>query len=208
MAKATNTGTCELCGHITSKGTMSRHLAACAPAHDAPGEPEPLIHLRFESPDDKRYWIHVEARAATTLEQVDSLLRRVWLECCGHLSAFRLGRLEIGKGRKVGELLALGPAKFLHEYDFGSTTVLAGQVLGLREGSLGRRAVRVTARNDPFVWPCDECGAAATLVCPFCLYDGTGLLCETHAESHEHAREEVYLPVVNSPRMGVCGYTG
>jgi len=25
---------------------------------------------------------------------------------------------------------------------------------------------------------------------------------------HEHADEEIYLPVVNSPRMGVCGYTG
>ena len=34
------------------------------------------------------------------------------------------------------------------------------------------------------------------------------IVCDAHAAAHEHADEEVYLPVVNSPRMGVCGYTG
>jgi hypothetical protein len=33
--------------------------------------------------------------------------------------------------------------------------------------------------------------------------------CGAHAESEEHeCGEEALLPVVNSPRMGMCGYTG
>lgn len=32
--------------------------------------------------------------------------------------------------------------------------------------------------------------------------------CETHAKRHECYNLDMLLPVVNSPRMGVCGYTG
>jgi len=46
------------------------------------------------------------------------------------------------------------------------------------------------------------------VVCPFCIDFGDAVFCDAHAAAHEHADEEVYLPVVNSPRMGVCGYTG
>ena len=35
------------------------------------------------------YWLHVEGRETASLQQLDSLLRRVWLECCGHMSALR-----------------------------------------------------------------------------------------------------------------------
>jgi hypothetical protein len=164
--------------------------------------------LRFSSLEDPRYWIYLEARAETTLQSVDALLRRVWLECCGHMSAFRMGRDELGKGRKVGEAFSRRGQSFDYEYDFGSTTALRGKVTGTREGCLGRHATRLVARNDPIEWSCAECDAPATVVCTYCVYEGPGLFCERHAAGHEHAEEEVYLPVVNSPRMGVCAYEG
>jgi hypothetical protein len=33
-------------------------------------------------------------------------------------------------------------------------------------------------------------------------------VCARHAAEHTCADEESFLPVVNSPRMGACGYTG
>ena len=39
------------------------------------------------------------------------------------------------------------------------------------------------------------------------VFDGTGWLCDDYAEGHK-CREEMLLPVVNSPRTGVCGYVG
>jgi len=36
------------------------------------------------------YWMHLELPANATLEDLDSFLRDIWLECCGHLSAFRI----------------------------------------------------------------------------------------------------------------------
>jgi hypothetical protein len=32
--------------------------------------------------------------------------------------------------------------------------------------------------------------------------------CEHHSEDHDCDEPEMLLPVVNSPRMGMCGYTG
>ncbi len=97
---------------------------------------------------------------------------------------------------------------FSYEYDFGSTTVLTGRVLGMRQGRLGRASVRLLARNDPLHWRCSDCSRPAVIVCPLCTYEGDCLFCEAHAQEHPCAEEDVYLPVVNSPRMGVCGYVG
>ena len=44
-------------------------------------------------------------------------------------------------------------------------------------------------------------------VCTECVFDDGGWLCETCAVKHE-CGEEMLLPVVNSPRVGMCGYTG
>jgi hypothetical protein len=99
-------------------------------------------------------------------------------------------------------------SKLKYEYDFGSTTALTGELVGKRQGSIGRIFVRLLARNEPLVWPCGECEAPATVVCPYCIDSDDGLFCDAHANVHEHADEEIYLPVVNSQRMGVCGYTG
>lgn len=208
MPRSENTGKCELCGHSAGKAAMAKHLAECLPAHEPRGKTVRLVQLRFEAPFEPRYWLYIEAPATATLERLDGLLRAIWLECCGHMSAFYVGRAEPSKGSKIGAVLASKGMKFRYEYDFGSTTPLNGEVIGVRDGSPGRRAVRLLARNEPLVWPCQDCGAVATAVCPFCVDEDGGLFCEVHAAKHPHAEEEVYLPVVNSPRMGVCGYTG
>ncbi len=84
---------------------------------------------------------------------------------------------------------------------------MTGQAVSVHHGAKGREVVRLLARTR-LQEPCTQCAAPATVVCPYCLDDGEALLCATHAGTHEHAEEEVYLPVVNSPRMGVCGYVG
>jgi hypothetical protein len=92
---------------------------------------------------------------------------------------------------------------FSHEYDFGSTTYLEGQVLAVREGYLGKNKIRILARNNPYVFECDHCGKTATNTCLEC----EEFVCDRCLESHE-CGEEMMLDVVNSPRMGVCGYGG
>jgi hypothetical protein len=61
--------------------------------------------------------------------------------------------------------------------------------------------------NEPPSIPCMSCGKIAAQVCTECLWSGEGWLCDECAAEHE-CGEEMLLPVVNSPRVGVCGYTG
>lgn len=65
------------------------------------------------------------------------------------------------------------------------------------------------ARNEPPPAPCGECGEPAKWLCEACMEEGDGPLCDAHAEDHVHAEEYGDpLPLLNSPRVGMCGYTG
>lgn len=65
----------------------------------------------------------------------------------------------------------------------------------------------VLRRNEQPPESCDECRAPVTSLCSECFPGGRGLLCDGHSAEHE-CGEEFLLAIVNSPRMGVCGYGG
>ncbi len=101
----------------------------------------------------------------------------------------------------VGKVLRPG-LKFTHEYDFGSTTLLALRVVGEREGNAPQQPVRLLARNEPPQILCEVCEKKpAAWVDVFHDYIWC---CDECIED----TEEGVLPVVNSPRVGVCAYTG
>jgi hypothetical protein len=227
MAKSTSPGTCVLCGYRSGKAGMVRHVSSCAAAHDASKRtPIWLYHLRVEGAGAPMYWLDLEMKTQATVSRLDRFLRDIWVECCGHLSAFRIDgatytiptddpfddfREDRSMHYKIGEVLRPDGHKFSYEYDFGSTTYLNPRVMGSREGVIGRSPVRLLARNDPPVWPCEVCHEPSTLVCLVCLFcfqEGRGFYCAAHSGEHKCDEEDVWLPVVNSPQMGTCGYTG
>lgn len=223
---ATVFGVCELCAERTSKAAMNTHLARCAPRHDRPkSPPSDLFQLHVEAKGAPMFWLDAEVKGESPIRRLDDLLRRVWLECCGHMSVFETGGLrysvsvddEFGPTRnersmstRVSQILTSPRQRLSYEYDFGSTTTLTLRVINVRTGAIGRSAARLLARNEPPVWKCAACDVPATLVCPVCIGESNPFVCAGHAADHTCADgdEESFLPVVNSPRMGVCGYTG
>lgn len=197
-----------LCGYKGAKGAMTRHLKSCFPAHDETAGTSTLLHLRVEGAYDPIYWVDLETTPETTLHQLDAYLRQLWLECCGHMSAFLDGGEELMMARRLSDAFRAVGRKVAYEYDFGSTTALALRRASNRKGSVGTQSIRLLARNDPPGWLCVACEKPATLVCGICLWNGDALFCEKHARDHGCYEDEVFLPVVNSPRMGVCGYSG
>jgi hypothetical protein len=196
---------------------MTQHLKGCtiSPVAARKGR---SFHLFVGQRLDKTYWFHVAVPVDTTLHTLDQFLRDTWLECCGHMSAFEIdgqsyASASLDDGDGVGmdgaleEVVAPG-ATFRHEYDFGSTTELELKVVGVREHGTPGGKVLLLARNDPPVITCQACGkASAAFVCPECAWDRDGWLCRKCAKKHE-CGDEMLLPVVNSPRVGVCGYAG
>jgi len=94
-----------------------------------------------------------------------------------------------------------------YEYDFGSTTELLLTVVSEFESSMKKGKVEILARNEAPQIKCNNCEKLATTICVDCIYDGTGWLCDDCAQGHG-CDSEMFLPVVNSPRTGVCGYEG
>lgn len=231
MTRQTSKGTCTFCHRELSKAGMSRHLASCEQRTATQGERESrqkakkskAFHLLVEGYRLPMYWMHLEVAAGFTLVTLDRFLRDTWLECCGHLSVFRIGGFNYyldaemdaywdwdlrRKNMQVKLEEVFSPGQTCsYEYDFGSTTELLVKVIAEQEVDMKGKAIQILARNSLPIIPCDMCGEPATNFCPQCIYEDKGYLCEACAKSHACCVERL-LPPVNSPRAGVCGYTG
>ena len=178
MARQTTHGKCNLCGKTFGKAAMTRHLAKCRDEHPERGQTR-IFHLLVEG--YRTYWLHIEIPASAKLARLDKFLRDIWLECCGHLSAFTIDRErydvspepDLWTGKKdhsmaigLERVLEVGD-KFEHEYDFGTTTELTLKVIAERTGALKANDVKILARNDPPELLCATCGQAATQLCAF-----------------------------------------
>jgi len=209
MARQQILGVCQYCQAKKSMAAMAGHIKECLPAHQGSGAKASaaVVLLRVTAPNIEPYWLDLAVKPNTQLKEVDRFLRKIWLECCGHMSQFQVPpRRKIPMATSVGDAFPRKGSSLGYEYDFGSTTELRITVLDRLVGSI-RKPIELAARNEAPPWQCDTCGKPATEICAQCIYDEAGLCCPAHAKTHE-CGEEMLLPVVNSPRMGVCGYTG
>ncbi len=206
-------GLCNYCKKIFSGSTMAKHLQSC-PERKKYTEKDKkvgtvyLFHARCDP-----FWIYFEVNSNSTLKEMDSFLRDLWLECCGHMSLFTINEVNYSSSPQKGDgdksmniqlnkALLVG-TPFIHEYDFGTTTTLGMRVVSERKGNI--KGINLIARNNFPDIKC-KCENLVKKICSVCAY-GEGLLCEKCAREHG-CGEEMLLPFVNSPRTGMCGYTG
>jgi len=218
--KTPTTGQCALCGNEFSKRMMTTHLASCD-KRSVKKKAGSAFHIIVEYPYNSRYWLHIEAASNATLRQLDDFLRDIWLECCGHMSAFRIGDQGYSAPQAIVETgdrnmnirldaVLIPDLTFQYEYDFGSTTELVLSVLSQGDPKTAER-VALLARNSAPVFPCIQCKKEATDLCvDECLWENGpegAALCKKCSREHK-CDKEMRLPIVNSPRTGVCGYEG
>jgi hypothetical protein len=165
-------------------------------------------------------WMHIELPAKSTLINLDNFIRDVWVECCGHLSHFFIAGQRYtntvqldwewgleGKSTRarLGSILQ-NDMDFTYEYDFGTTTEIKLKVMDTFEGfAIKRVKINIMARNYLPDFRCAKCNQPASQVYTF-EYPYL-LLCQEHAASDPEYAEGC-LPIVNSPRLGECGYIG
>ncbi len=239
-------GFCKYCGKEYTKAGMAKHLTACkerksilAAAKGKDGCYELMVYGKYNSD----YWLIVQIKDTATLKDLDKFIRDIWVECCGHLSAFDIsGQLyesmpsadsfwgEPPKSMvcKLKNVLSVGML-LGYEYDYGSTTELSIKVLDHMDNVSQKDKVVILSRNNPPDIVCSVCGKnPAEWVDPTHIYDENAFWCEACMEAgarkdleedmaahegdefveFEFEIPEYFLPVCNSPRMGVCGYEG
>ena len=193
---ASSNGNCFICGKTAGKTAIKNHVLKDHNSGD-----ESCWLMKAEGAYNKDLWLLFTVSLDASLSSVDKFLRQIWCECCGHLSAFRMGGRDLGKARKLSTL-DLGDV-FLYEYDFGTTTEIIVTIVDEISRVKQREKVQLLARNIPPQELCERCGALAAVVDPL---DEYAILCHKCAESAED--DSILLPITNSPRSGECGYDG
>lgn len=220
MARRTQTkGACAYCDKEMTKGGMSKHLSSCKArmaaiekAEQRKAKSENLYHLRVQDAYRGDYWLNLEMRGSKSLDDLDMYLRYIWLECCGHLSEFSTGRFmdTVAMSRKIQDVFNVTDS-LDHTYDFGTSSETIVKVVDVRQGiPLTTKPIVLMARNNAPIVSCMECEKTATYLCMECIYEDNaeGTLCDEHVEDHPHDNYGEPLPIVNSPRTGMCGYDG
>lgn len=183
---------------------------------------------------NKYYWLIIEISENATLKELDKFIRDIWVECCGHLSEFIINGIQYevspctdsfwgppakSMNYKLKDVVTVGET-VTYEYDFGSTTELVLNIHGYRIGKRKKEKITILSRNNPLEILCRQCEKnKAQWVNPQDFYDGNPFWCEEclrennmeddeSDEFDECCFPEFFLPVCNSPRMGVCGYEG
>lgn len=203
MAKSKTNGNCYICGMEAKKTVMKNHILKMHGGGD-----EPCFLLAIEGADNSDYWLIVDVALDKSLSALDTFLRKIWLECCGHMSEFNRGGYgnNVGKSRKLADFMP--GEKIFHIYDFGATTETRISFTAKTMRPKQRSAVRLLARNIPPQLACKECAKPAEFICCECggMYEGA-FYCTECADEHE-CGQDMMLPITNSPRSGECGYTG
>jgi hypothetical protein len=236
--KSTSEGECLYCKKKVGKTSMTKHLVTELKSKETSGKAKLGKSFLVKVEPNKKYYgangffLYLWMDGNDTMSDIDYFLRNIWLECCGHMSAFRNPKKKRGGGmwdmfeamelmengemeEEAGEIsnrklkdalyknLVLG-----YEYDFGSSTYLTLTVA--EEFSVAAVAKEMLlSRNEPLEILCSECGKEPAV--KICIADGGGFCpkcAKKHAKECEDFAEYAAMPVVNSPRMGVCAYTG
>lgn len=207
MQQMISKGKCRICSKEFSQRGIKKHILSCI--KDS-GKYKVFLIKAEAGP----FWVYFEIEQSKKLRQLDQFLRDLWMECCGHLSAFNIGNRRYSSYHEldfdeehmdIGINKVLMPKlKFHYEYDFGTTTELDLECIAEKKGNKG---ISIIARNDPVNFICEKCGGQAKFVCVQCIWEGKGFVCQKCIKNHK-CIEPNFLPIVNSPRIGMCGFTG
>ena len=227
-------GDCVYCGREMTANRSTRHMQSCAERRkaieqaDGAGEPaQVMFHLKVQDSDGLGYWLHLEMCGSAILDDLDHYLRKIWLDCCGHLSAFSIQGTqyrqlfvdsvyfedEPAMDVSADQVFTTG-LEMSHKYDFGSTTELVIRVVGQRRGKpTTEHPIALMARNKHEPFQCEICERPAQFMCLDCHYEGdgksAGYICGDDAVAHEgHEDHGGLMPIFNSPRTGICAYSG
>ena len=209
--KLTSEGKCIYCGKLFQQKAVAAHLTKHLSEleKEIPSEKERGYHLSVKAGD---LFLQVLVNGSATFKTLDTFLRKIWVDCCDHMSDFRHGDIKIRMSEKVFRVLS-PKVKFDYIYDYGDTTSFTLSVVGVYQLDQKENVV-LLSRNEPLKIMCRVCNERpATSVCIVHLYEtDKSFFCNVCASKHEDDCEDfsdyANMPVVNSPRMAVCGYTG
>lgn len=85
-------GKCYACGNVYTKRGMRHHLKSCKKLKEKFREcgENKYFMIRIKAKYAKQFFLYLDIKANVKLSELDQFLRDIWLECCNHLSCFKI----------------------------------------------------------------------------------------------------------------------
>ncbi len=156
-------GKCYYCNKELTERTIKRHMKNCSgmkqvieeKMKDTKEVRDQFIISIKDKYKPNVYCIYVSIDANLQLQHLDKFIRDIWVECCGHLSAFNIDR-EMYHDNSDGQYemnfylkdILNVDKKFEYQYDFGSTTYLILEVVDMIKVPSEFSQIEIIARNN------------------------------------------------------------
>jgi hypothetical protein len=204
-------GKCLYCDELLSQSAIGRHLAkhlGLMEKESAGKSQSNFCHVEVEAGE---MFLHLLVKGDAPMKTIDGFLRDIWLECCGHLSGFGHKKFKIKMKDRVEDVFQ-PKVKIYHDYDYGTTTRVFLNAKKQYQLALKEQII-LLSRNEPLKLMCALCEIEPAInLCSVCCYQEMAFYCKKcskkHAKTCEDFADYAEMPVVNSPRMGECGYIG
>lgn len=227
-------GRCQGCNALISKKAFIKHLETC-PIIQSYKNDQNLLFQIFDRYRPDLYWMVVAAPPTLTLKELDSFLRSIWLGCCQHMSCFVLPsnekefypycfwnrsfterhRYDLMNNYHLQDIFP--KYSYLdYDFDFGNLSALQIEFLPNHDNTSSFYSntlvndFQLLILNHPPYYTCDKCCKLPLEVnCSVCMRSFC-LKCLQSRRAHncDIFDTEDILPIINSPRVGKCGYIG
>lgn len=109
----------------------------------------------------KLHFLYCIFPSNTTLSTLDTFMRKIWCECCGHMSMFvNADRDEYDKNSKIKDYP--DDTRMIYEYDMGTSTTVYVTFHSTLSGSNSIKNPLIIARNSEIVYKCKKCKSKAS----------------------------------------------
>jgi len=203
---------CYYCNKELTEKNIKKHMKNCSEMkksidekkiNDKKQRNQFILAIKSKYVNDE-YCIYLSIAGTLGLVHIDQFLRDIWVECCGHLSSFKIKGKSYQDNQmntQLNDILDIDE-KFEYEYDFGSTTHLMLEVVDIIQVPSSFSQVEIIARNNEIRHECEICGTEAKHF----DYEKDRWECENCVDKDDDMIIE--FNYCNSPRDGVCGYEG
>jgi hypothetical protein len=148
----------------------------------------------------KQYYMYVIFGTTSTFNDIDKLLRE-WLKCCDHLSIIENDIQPRYLDNRVNYESPISQyrenIKFRYEFDMCSTTIVYFKILKKLNGYDNNNNIDIIYKNKEYNVKC-KCNEKAKKVLQ------QELICDKCLIEFDDDLLDLCLPIVNSPRIGIC----
>ena len=224
---------CMICRERIEHVRITKHIGACIRrtgmgrrddtlALNSTTDKGHLIHVRLMSEEpSENYYLHMLATPDLSLTELDSLVRRTWMEPCSdsrHDSRFSKGDIVLTTSERLNhqeEPMAGASLRYLwarpggfatYQYDFNLPVTCRLDDFGAYRIDEGHADILLVARNEPAEEQFRSCRGPATLA--HCYSSRRNLATKTEflCDKCRAGDSDPWFPLVNSPRTGACGF--